>query len=271
MKLQSNSEPLFFKVYPAKNIKEVPILFFIHGFADCGDEFLHLVATLTKFCSVVLISLPGFGEAPKADEVSPESLLPRFEETLKLFQGRKILVGYSMGGRYALYTSLFGKYSDFDSLVLVSSSTGIADENGRELRLKEDLKLCQFIEEKTINDFVDYWLRLPIFKGLERLSESEFEIIKKRKAHQEKLVLIQYLKQAGQGVFPDLSSELKTLQQKLHIVVGENDAKYCEIGKLLHQKLSNSELHIFPNTGHAVHRENPNLFLDVLKSVIEKD
>lgn len=266
----SNSEPLFYKFYPAENSKEAPILFFIHGFADCGDEFIHLIPTLTKYCAVVLISLPGCGDAAPAEDVSAETLLPRFEKTFEMFEGEKILVGYSMGGRYATFIALHAKISGLKSLILVSSSTGIEDANDRKLRLQEDEKLVQFIEKSTLGQFVEYWLSLPIFKGLEHLSGSEFSIIKSRKESQQKSVLIQYLKQAGQGVFPDLSSEVKNLMQKLHIVVGENDAKYCEIGKLLHQKLSNSELHIVPNSGHAVHRENPKSFLVVLRSIIAK-
>ncbi len=56
------------------------------------------------------------------------------------------LCGYSMGGRLAI--SFVTKYPEkINTLILESASYGIESKEGREERLKKDLKLCKHIEK----------------------------------------------------------------------------------------------------------------------------
>ncbi len=77
-----------------------------------------------------------------------------------------------MGGRAALSYAV--KYPEkLAGLILESTSAGIADEKLREERVRSDEKIIKIIEEKSIEEFVEYWMNQDLFASLKNLPKEK--------------------------------------------------------------------------------------------------
>ena len=73
------------------------------------------------------------------------------------------LLGYSMGGRVALYYAIYGQY-EIKQLILESTSPGIADEALRKERQAIDQARGRVLEIAGIEVFVNDWENSLYFK-----------------------------------------------------------------------------------------------------------
>src|SRR5207245_5865130 len=79
--------------------------------------------------------------------------------------GRTDLVGYSQGGRIALFVA--ARHPDrVRTLTTIGAHAGF--ERDRAERLAADLALADRIEREGIDWFAAYWAGLPLFAGLAR-------------------------------------------------------------------------------------------------------
>ena len=159
-----------------------PPLVFLHGFLGRGRDWLPVAQAFADRFYCILPDLPGHGEntgfpleKPLSYDVfvddlaatlpSPPAPLPGGED------GRKInLVGYSMGGRTALYFAL--KYPELvQTLILESTSPGIEAEPARLERCKLDDRWAGVIRANGISAFVEEWYNIPLFRSLHRQPE----------------------------------------------------------------------------------------------------
>lgn len=61
-----------------------------------------------------------------------------------------------------------------------------------------------------------------------------------------------------------------TIQIPTSIIIGELDRIFLPLAKTLHEKIENSELHIFPQIGHMVNLEAPEMFTEKVRQFIGK-
>ncbi|MCB9249592.1 MAG: hypothetical protein H6613_14125 [Ignavibacteriales bacterium] len=91
-----------------------------------------------------------------------------------------ILVGYSMGGRLTLdFTFAFPE--KVQAIVLESSSFGLTTKIEKEERIINDKKIAELISKSSIEDFITYWMNIPLFNSLKSLSKKKYEKIVKEK------------------------------------------------------------------------------------------
>ncbi|MEE9442058.1 MAG: 2-succinyl-6-hydroxy-2,4-cyclohexadiene-1-carboxylate synthase [candidate division Zixibacteria bacterium] len=244
-----------------------PILF-LHGFMGNANIWRNTIANLDNDFFCVAIDLPGHGQT-RADleYLKFENLadgLHNFVNTQ--FTKESILVGYSMGGRIALYTAL--KYPDtFKALVLESSSPGIEDEEERKTRLMRDEKDSAKMKSTDMRSFLTEWYRMPVFDYLNDFPDLKEKIINKKSSNDPQ-ALAEVIVKLSPGTQPSQWSNLNQWTKPILIIAGEKDQKYCHIGKKMHAGLANSRLEIIPNAGHIVHLENHKDFMTVLKSFL---
>ena len=72
---------------------------------------------------------------------------------------------------------------------------------------------------------------------------------------------------AGQQV--PLWSALPELKQRVLLIVGEHDARYSELAERMHVLLPVSEVAVVPLAGHTVHVDAPNIFGELVKSMLD--
>ena len=241
-----------------------PPLVLLHGFTGSAASWgTHIDAFAAHGLHVIALDMLGHGrsDAPAdsrryAIERCSEDIVTALQ-TLGIQAGTAILLGYSMGGRIALYTALSGF---FRALILESASPGLADADERMRRRSSDEALAARLEREGVPAFVDYWEQLPLFASQQRLPAEQRAAL-----HQQRLLnradgLANSLRGVGTGAQPALHARLSQLAIPILLLAGELDDKYCAIARAMAQALPHARLEIIPDAGHTIHLEQPTAF-----------
>eukprot|EP00466_Bigelowiella_natans_P015340 jgi/Bigna1/77328/fgenesh1_pg.47_\ len=145
------------------------------------------------------------------------------------------LIGYSMGGRIAMYMALRVPDS-IGQLVVISGSAGIENRAERDERRLKDELLARDLREKGLSRFLDFWYSQPMF---EKLKEQEAfpEILERRKNTGDAEQLAQALEYGTVGRMPSLWSDLKLSQKQMLFVVGSEDRKFVNLARAMRRTI----------------------------------
>ena len=134
---------------------KAPALMFLHGFTGSGRDWTETVEALPD-CRCILVDLPGHGRSAGC----PPDLYPMPRAALALLAvlddlgvGQCIPVGYSMGGRLALYLALTHPDRCL-ALVVESGSPGLASKQERESRRQWDESKASELERQGLYAFL---------------------------------------------------------------------------------------------------------------------
>ena len=243
-----------------------PGLLFLHGFMGRGDNFYEIIETLSdKFCCVT-VDLPGHGKTRilGGDDCyqMPQTAQGLIELLDELGIGRCYLLGYSMGGRLALYLTLHWM-DRFEKVILESASPGLSSAEGRSQRRHRDEILAQQLETSDFYSFLSQWYQQPLFDSLRH--HPSFDRLFQNRLQNQPKSLATSLRQMGSGSQPSLWELLPSHPVPLLLLVGEWDRKFQEINHQMTQVCPVAQLEIIPDSGHTIHWENPSAYL---KSVI---
>ncbi len=183
-------------------------------------------------------------------------------QALGVKKSHAIILGYSMGGRIALYMAFSGY---FRALILESSSPGLEDAAEREERRASDEALAASIEREGVPAFVERWERIPLFASQKTLPSECREALHRQRLQNNATGLAQSLRGVGTGIQPSLYTQLPTLHIPVLLIAGELDTKFTTIAKSMAQALPQSQLHIVLAAGHTVHLEQPQLFTSLVR------
>ncbi len=165
------------------------------------------------------------------------------------------LVGYSMGGRLALFLAL--EYSDrFRRVVLESASPGLKTLDERKARIAHDEKLARRLETQPLKDSLTDWFDQPLFASM-RSSRARFDALLRRRLENDVSDLCRSLRMMGTGVQPSLWPRLDRLSLPLLLIVGGKDAKFQAIGRDMVARGKGVAMDIVDGAGHNVHFEKP--------------
>jgi 2-succinyl-6-hydroxy-2,4-cyclohexadiene-1-carboxylate synthase len=170
------------------------------------------------------------------------------------------LVGYSMGGRLALYLAIHYPHL-FRSLILESSSPGLATTEERQARQASDEQLAQKIEREGIDAFAHYWQQLPLFASQSQLPESVREQLYQQRRQNNPLGLANSLRGMGTGRQPSLWERLPELHLPVRLLAGALDSKFVAIAQQMAVRLPQAQLIIIPQAGHTIHLEQPDSWI----------
>ncbi len=164
-----------------------------------------------------------------------------------------------MGGRVALRLAL-AVPGRVNALILESVSPGIIDRRERAARIAQDNMLANRIEQDGISAFVKEWESMPIWESQSKLTDDERLLVRNQRLKQSTVGLSNSLRGMGVGMADSVLDELSELTLPTFLISGKLDAKYCVLAKMMESRLSNAELAIVPDAGHAVHLEKPDEF-----------
>ncbi|HLZ56432.1 MAG TPA: 2-succinyl-6-hydroxy-2,4-cyclohexadiene-1-carboxylate synthase [Ktedonosporobacter sp.] len=181
---------------------------------------------------------------------------------LGIAPGEAILLGYSMGGRIALYCAFSGF---FRALILESASPGLADPTERAHRRASDEELAARIERDGVAAFVDYWEHIPLFASQRNLPAEKRAALHEQRLHNRAVGLANSLRGVGTGAQPALHERLPELNLPVLLIAGDSDTKFCAIAQQMAQRLPQAQLRIVPGAGHTVHLEQPAAFVALIK------
>lgn len=255
---------MFFEVnsnhYWVEKVGEGPPLVMLHGFTGTTHTWGELTKKLANKFQIIKIDLPGHGKSTTPNIHSMEDCCYDLAQIFNQLQLSTVhLLGYSMGGRTALsFAFLYPKR--VRTLVLESATPGIADSQEKKARVQKDEKQAKFILTNSLKTFIDTWEEIPLFISQKSLPLSMKERIRKERLSQTSHGLAQSLQTMGTGVMPSWWEQLGELTCPVAIIVGEKDQKFVQIGIEMEKRIPNSYLYVVPNSGHAIHVEQSEIF-----------
>ena len=222
---------------------------FAHGFTQTGRSWDRLIASLIDTLGAVEAiapDLPGHGDAAEL-----RGDLWQSADALASVGGRATYVGYSMGGRVALHTTL--RHPELvERLVLIGATAGIDNDGDRSDRRSSDNQLADHIIRRSVPAFVDEWLANPLFAGL-----TDDAAMREDRLRNTASGLASSLRLAGTGTQEPLWERLGEIDCPVLILVGEQDSKFIALGRRLVDGVVDGRIVVIPGSGHTVHLEQP--------------
>ena len=246
--------------------RQKPIALFLHGFMGSCEDFKEIASLLEENFCCLLIDLPGHGNTEvDRDACYQMSEVARgiIELLTQLAIEQCFLVGYSMGGRLALYLAIhFPRY--FAKVVLESASPGLETQAARDIRNEQDLKLVNKLETTDFSLFLHQWYSKPLFTSFK--AHPHYDRAIALRLNNDPQQLAKSLRYMGLGRQPCLWQNLETNRIPLLLIVGELDRKFVAIAQRVAYLSISSRLEIVENTGHNVHFEHPVFFAGLLNN-----
>jgi len=247
--------------------KSKDYILFLHGFTGCAEDWFPVFEQIPDKYNCLALDIIGHGksDAPGSSmHYSIDSIMSQIKYVKDhLTQNKIFLLGYSMGGRIALtYASMYPE--DVKGLILEASSAGIKNDEERQKRYEEDLKLAEFIETHTMEEFIEMWHDQEIFNTQRRFSNEKLKKIKKKKASGSKTGYANILKGFSTGIMPPVHDKLKKIPLKVLLITGDLDTKFTGINARLAKRFFKAKHKIVRNSGHNTHLEEPKRFIEIV-------
>ena len=236
----------------------------LHGFSGSSEDWAEIAAALhAAGYAGVGIDLPGHGRTgvPANPHRFAMAETARDLGTLIATLGiaRAHWIGYSMGGRVALYLGVT-EPARVASLILESASPGIAEESARKERRARDEALAAEIASRGVRWFVDYWEKLPVFASQHGLPDEARGAQRARRLRNSAAGLAGSLRGLGQGAQEFLGPRLGSVRCPTLLLAGALDPKYAALAQRMAAAMPDAEVTLVPGAGHNIHLEQPGAF-----------
>ena len=232
----------------------------LHGFTGCTRNWQQILRTLRTDYQVIAIDIIGHGNSPSPNDVKLYRMEKVAEEIVAVWKSiirdPIHLLGYSMGGRLALYLALHYPHL-VHSLTLESASPGLRTQEERDARIQQDNALATRILNAGIAAFVDYWESIPLFHSQEQIGSKQREWLRQQRLTNNPIGLANSLRGMGTGQQPNLWDDLHNLPMPTHLIVGEYDTKFTQIAQQMEKRMKHSKRSVIQKAGHTVHFEQP--------------
>lgn len=225
-----------------------PWLVFLHGFSGDHHEWQAVGEALSAYPRLWL-DLPGHGGSARLSVASFAELDALLHATLAGYNIQNYwLVGYSLGGRVAMYHACQHPVG-LCGVVVEGGHPGLNDESSRRERLASDRHWAQRFRQQPLEGVFDAWYRQPVFASL---SEPQRAALVALRSQNNGTTLAAMLEATSLAKQPDLRAVLQGLSIPVHYLYGENDSKFRALATQVTR-----HCHAIPAAGHNAHRENP--------------
>jgi len=245
----------------------------LHGFTGDASTMLELAQQLAVARHVIIPEMVGHGGSSIPDHVGAYGVeqMAAHVSTLcdRLGQSEFDLVGYSMGGRVAL-TLACSQPSRVRSLSLIGASAGLASEGERLSRRQADGALADRLESDGLHDFVDDWLRGPLFATQNRRGTEHMAKARDQRLANDPHGLAMSLRGGGTGAMEPLHDRLVDCDVPTLVIAGADDPKFSAIAESLAEAMPNAEVASIAHAGHAAHIEKPEAVANAIDGHMSK-
>jgi 2-succinyl-6-hydroxy-2,4-cyclohexadiene-1-carboxylate synthase len=221
----------------------------LHGFSQRGRSWAELAE---------LVGGPYLWLTP---DLTAASLEEAVSEVLGLWarEGveRSHLVGYSQGGRVALYLACT-EPDRLVTLTVIGAHAGLPEPD-RSARRQDELALAAKIESEGVDWFAEHWAARPLFRGLSRRPAAFLARLDADRRSNDAGRLAAILRGLGAGATPPFWERLPAIRAPTLVLAGAEDARYVEFAGKLVRAIPRSRMAVIPEAGHAAHLEQPEL------------
>lgn len=234
-------------------------------------EFDEAISLLSDDFYCLTVDLPGHGQTQVLGDNACYTMESTACALINLLDNLNIqkcfLLGYSMGGRLALYLSLYFPKL-FSKIILESASPGLVTEAERVERMRRDEQIARKLERSTSrNDFTVFlskWYEQPIFGSIK--NHPHFQQMIERRLQNNPIELAKSLRWMGTGFQPPVWEKLKENTVPLLLLVGQYDEKFIAINTKMAKMCELCQLEVISYAGHNIHLENTLVFVESIKN-----
>ena len=193
------------------------------------------------------------------DLSSFESVTQQILQSVSQIPGKKIFVGYSLGGRIGLH--LMEKApQEFEHFIFLSTHSGLLSAIEKQARLQQDESWTQTIQNNSWEDFLQKWNQQSVFDNKQnpiRLA-SDFS----KTALAESMLNLSLAKQKN------FNQDIQSFRHKITWAVGQKDSKFVHFAnELIENKILNEKKEL--DAGHRVLLDSPSQVADlILKAIL---
>lgn len=172
-------------------------------------------------------------------------------------QVQKVLVGYSLGGRILAHVFLQNP-AQYERLILISSHLGLKRDSEKSERIASDLSWSKSFLMDAWSSVLTAWNEQPVLSSSSQTMRHE--------AVYDRGALSAAFSHASLGLQKNLEQDLAMFRDRIVLIAGEKDQKFSEL--LRHYSTLGFCTRIISNCGHRVLFDQPRLFLEAMKGII---
>lgn len=249
------------ELIPAQDGCSAPCLVWLHGFLGSREEWRALAGGFPG-CAHLLVDLPGHGRSAAVNAESFSHVDALLRATLEHFGiGRYCLVGYSLGGRIAMYhAAAAAPPAGLAGLAIEGGNPGLEDESERHARREQDARWARRFGREPLSEVLRAWYQQPVFADL---SATERQALTALRADNDGVALARMLMVTSLGNQPFLAPALQALSLPFVYLCGERDDKFRQLAGRYRFPLQ-----LIAGTGHNAHRTNPAAFAARLQTFL---
>lgn len=246
---------------------ELVEFFFLHGFLGRPQDWLDVINGLnSEHCHCVDYMQNSELNSSYDFRTWSNNFLKWTQRECFQKNSKKILVGYSLGGRLAAHAFLLQQENPiFHRTVVISANPfGLHSTAEADLRMQNDQAWAQKFLRKAWPEVLKEWNQQDVF------NDSTFEPTRyEEDYHRESLSLA--LQKWSLSVQKNLSLNMQLLspelQSQLYWLAGEKDKKYCEITHKLKAVVPHLHHQIVAQAGHRILFDQPKVITEYLLQI----
>lgn len=238
-------------------------LIFLHGLLGTKADWKKLIDNLPQFRCIAL-DLPFHGTQKASAVKNFDDTCRYLSDNIKSAVGNApfFLVGYSLGGRIALYYALQAQYKkdNLQGLILEGVNLGLQNDAERQARRLNDLQWATRFGTEAPQSILNDWYQQPVFAHLTNAQRADLILERADNCgeHIGKMLLA-----TGLAEQPDFRAKVLSTFLPIYYFVGENDQKFRQMA--LDNQLN---LTLIENAGHNAHAENPQKFAEKMTALL---
>lgn len=228
-------------------------LVWLHGFLGNHQEW----SAISEACHEwpqLLVDLPGHGASASQQVTDFASADARLSATLSHHHIDDYwLVGYSLGGRLAMYHATQSQQaSGLRGLVVEGGHPGLGSDAEREARLRHDANWASRFRSEALSHVLADWYQQPVFSDL---NEQQRTALISLRSDNNAMALAAMLEAVSLSQQPNLEAALLQLSIPFYYLCGERDTKFRAIAARL-----GLTPELISGAGHNAHRDTPAAF-----------
>lgn len=242
------------KVAHGAVVPRQPWLVCLHGLLGSGEDWLPVL----PFCRdwpVLLVDLPGHGASRTISATDFADVSRLLSETLRE-QGitRYWLLGYSLGGRIAMYHACNGQHDGMLGLLVEGGHPGLATPDLRTARIHHDARWAQRFRHEPLPEVLQDWYQQAVFADVDSVQREQ--LIARRSANHGASVAAM-LEATSLGRQPFLADRLRHLSMPFMYLCGASDMKFQTLATQYGLPLLS-----VAQAGHNAHQANPTAYAE---------
>ncbi|QZQ51483.1 2-succinyl-6-hydroxy-2,4-cyclohexadiene-1-carboxylate synthase [Erwinia persicina] len=237
-----------------------PVLVWLHGFLGSAADWQPVQRYFSHW-PLLSVDLPGHGGSQAQTVTDFDDLSQRLNATLHFHQvDRYWLIGYSLGGRLALYHACRHAGSGLAGLLVEAGHFGLSNPVERRHRRDHDLSWAARFRQQPLGQVLDLWYQQPVFAELTAVERQRLVARRLNNRGEDLAAMLQATSLSAQ---PDLLPELREKNFPFRYLCGEWDQKFLQLARQAALPPA-----VIPAAGHNTHLANPLAFAHQLARVL---